>query len=120
MDERRKYVRIPEKFGISYNVVPAKTLGQQTTSDISRGGIKFLVNKFIPKDSRLKVKIALDETNITIEALVELVWIRELPYSGSYEIGVRFIDIPQKDTDHLLGCIKSFVNKKSGTGRYSI
>ncbi len=120
MEERRKYIRIPEKFGISYNVVPVKTSGQQTTSDISQGGIKFLVNQFIPKDSRLKVKIAFNETNVTIEALVKVIWSKELPYSGSYEIGVRFIEIPQKDADHLLGCIKSFVNKKSGTGRYSI
>ncbi len=119
MDERRKYIRIPEKAAISYNVVPTTILGQYTTSDISQGGIKFLVHHFVPKDSHLKVKITFAAASVTIEALVKLVWIRELPYSGSYEIGVRFIDIPQKAEDHLLGYIRYFVSKKSGMGRYS-
>jgi len=120
MNERRKYVRIPEKLGVSYNVVPTKILGRYTTSDIGQGGVRFLVHHFVPKDSHLKVKIAFADTSVTIEALVKVVWIRELPYSGSYEIGVRFIDISQKAADHLLGCIKSFVNKRSSMGRYSI
>ncbi|MDO8535584.1 MAG: PilZ domain-containing protein [Candidatus Omnitrophota bacterium] len=119
MDERRKYIRIPEKSAISYNVVPTAILGQYATTDISQGGIRFLVHHFVPKDSHLKVKITFADTSVMIEALVKLVWIKELPYSGSYEVGVRFIDIPPKAADHLLKYIKSFVNKRSGMGRYS-
>ncbi len=120
MDERRKYVRIPEKSAISYNVIPTAMMGQFTTEDISRGGIRFMVHHFIPKDSHLKIKMTFGEVSLTIEALVKLVWIKELPYSGSYEIGVQFIDIPQKAADHLLAYIKSFVTRKSGMGRYSV
>ena len=117
MDERRKYIRIPEKSEIHYNVIPTNKSGQYTTSDISQGGIRFLVHHFVPKDSHLKVKITFAATSVTIEALVKLVWIKELPYRGSYEIGVRFIDIPQRAVDHLLSYIKSFVNSKSGMNR---
>jgi c-di-GMP-binding flagellar brake protein YcgR len=116
MDERRKYVRMPEKTEISYNIVPTKVMGQYTTSDISQGGIRFLVHHFVPKDSHLKVNITFPTTNVMIEALVRLVWIREVPYSNSYEIGVQFIDIPQKAADHLLGYIKYLVSKRSGMG----
>ena len=119
MYERRKYIRIPEKTEISYSVVSTAISGQYTTSDISQKGIRFLVHHFIPKDSQLKVKITFAQTKVPIEALVELMWIRELPYSGSYEVGARFIDISQKDMDHLLDRIKSFVNKKSGMRRSS-
>jgi c-di-GMP-binding flagellar brake protein YcgR len=112
MDERRKYVRIPEKAEISYSVVSAAISGQCTTSDVSQGGIRFTTDHFIPKDSRLKVKITFSDASVTIEALVKMVWIKELPAGGLYEIGAQFIDISQKASDHLLGYIQSLVNKR--------
>lgn len=116
MNERRKFIRIPEKFEISYNVVPSTMLEQYITSDISQGGIRFLVHQFVPKNSHLKVKIIFGTANTTIEALVQVMWIGELPHNDSYEIGVRFIDIPPSAAEYLLGYIKSFVTNKSGLG----
>ncbi len=60
------------------------------------------------------------KTIITFEALVNMVWIREVPYSGTYEIGVKFLDVSSEAADHLMKYIKSFINMKSGMGRYSM
>jgi c-di-GMP-binding flagellar brake protein YcgR len=120
MDERRKYVRIPEKTKTSYSILATNILGQDLTSDISQGGLRLIVHHFIPKNSRLKVKMNFGDSSTSIEAMVQLVWIRDLPYSGSYEIGVKFVDIPPKSAEYLLSYIKSFLSKKSSMGRYSI
>ena len=109
MEERRKYIRVPEKAQISYSVLSTNKSGQYATSDISQGGIRFFVHHFIPKGSRLKVSITFSRTSITFEALVKMVWIREVPYSGAYEIGVKFLDVSPEAADYLMKYIKSFI-----------
>ena len=107
MEELRKYVRIPEDSQILYKVIPSEKSGEYLTKDISQGGIRFLVHSFIPKDSNLRVRLTLHNADVAIEALVRLVWIKEVPHSERYEVGVRFIDIPPKATEYLINYIRS-------------
>ena len=113
MEERRKYTRIPEETQISYKVIPAgiKT-SEFTTKDISQGGIRFLVHQFIPQGRRLKIRLNLYKTSVAIEALVRLVWIRKMPHSEPYEIGVEFVDLPPKGAERIVNFIKEFLNIK--------
>lgn len=115
MEERRKYIRIPDGSQISYKIVPAEKETEYLTKDISQGGIRFFVHHFIPKDSRLKIRFAPVNSRVSIEAMARLIWIREVPYSGDYEIGVQFTDISPKAAEHLIGCIKLFMGKKNLT-----
>ena len=109
MEERRKYIRIPEHSQIIYKVIPEEKAREHQIRDISQGGIKFLVNKFIPKGSHLRIKITFPKTFFTIEALVELMWVREVPSIEQYEVGVQFIDIPPKAIEHLVKYIQVFL-----------
>ena len=59
MKERRKYVRIHESSQITYELLPGESMKEYATKDISQGGIKFLTREFIPKGSRLKIKLNL-------------------------------------------------------------
>lgn len=113
MEECRKYVRLSEKAQISYSVVPVRGSKQYMTSDVSQGGIRFFVHDFIPKGSHLKIRMDFSRANVTIEAMVRLVWIRKAPNSDRHEIGVNFIDISSKAADRLTNYIKSFINTKS-------
>jgi c-di-GMP-binding flagellar brake protein YcgR len=113
MEERRRYVRIPENLEISYKVIPAgEKPSSYTTRDVSEGGIRFLVHDFIPKDSRLKIRLALCKDSVVIEALVHLVWINKSMHGDSYEIGVEFLDISQKAAELLANCIKEFLKTR--------
>ena len=113
MEERRRYIRIPENLEISYKVIPAEERpGAYTTRDIGQGGIRFLVHDFIPKDSRLKIRLVLCKASVVIEAIVQLVWINKSVYADSYEIGVKFADISQKAAELLANCIKEFLKTK--------
>jgi len=40
MQERRKYTRVPESLQVAYEVIPAETIKEYLTKDISQGGDK--------------------------------------------------------------------------------
>ena len=109
MIDRRKYIRIPEQTQISYTIIPSEKTEEYITKDISQGGIRFMVHEFIPKDSQLRVKFSLSGSSFVFEAVVQIIWTQELPYEESYEIGVKFIDIPAEALDCLISYIKAFL-----------
>ena len=108
MEERRRYIRIPEKLQIFYEVIPSERRGEYITRDISQAGISFLVHDFIPKDSCLRVKLTFN-TSFSFEALSRLVWIRERSYNEEYEVGVEFLNMPQEAKMYLIDCIKTHI-----------
>ena len=112
MHERRKYTRVPESLQISYVVLPAEAVKEYLTKDISQGGIRFLTHEFIPKDSRLKIRITFPRTLFSFEALVKCMWVVEMPYGEEFEIGVEFIDLPLEIIEYLISYIKVSLNIK--------
>ena len=74
------------------------------------------VQKLISRTNRFnlteKIRLTLYKTSVTLEAMAKLVWIREIPYSINYEVGVQFVDIPSKAAEYLVNYIKVFVNTK--------
>lgn len=107
-EERRKFIRVPEKLKILYEVISCKKIGKYLTKDISQGGVRFLVHDFIPQGSCLKINLAL-EACLSCEALVKISWIREKPLSEEYEIGVEFVSMPDEDQWHFIKYIKDCI-----------
>ena len=112
MQERRKYTRVPEGLQIAYEIMPTEAIKEYLTRDISQGGIRFLTHEFIPKDIRLKIRITFPRTLFSFEALVKCMWVRELSYSGDFEVGVEFIDLPSEIMEYLVNYIKASLNIK--------
>ena len=107
MEERRRYLRIPAHMQILYEVLHTAAMKEQSTKDISQGGIRFMVHEFIPKNSQMKVRLTLSRTSFTFEAIVQAIWISEMPYGQAYEVGVKFIDIPVPAANYLINYIKA-------------
>lgn len=115
MRERRKFIRIPEDSPITYEIMDNPKIGDFFTDNISQGGIRFFVHHFIPVKSLLRIKFFLKKITFYFEAVVKVAWVRKVAHSDRYEIGVEFIDIPQKAAEHLIdyiGSILSYRNKK--------
>ena len=107
MLERRRYVRIPENSQITYRVLPdIKTKGF-LTKDISQGGIRFLIHEFMPVNSNLQIRLALQKISFSFEAFVKVIWIKKEARGERYEIGVEFMNIPKQASDHLIDYIKT-------------
>jgi c-di-GMP-binding flagellar brake protein YcgR len=113
MQERRRYTRVPESLQIAYEIIPAEEIKEYLTKDISQGGIRFLTYEFIPKDSRLRIRIGFPKLLFSFEALVQCMWIREIPYSEEFEVGVEFIDLPPEILDYLINYIKDSLDVKN-------
>ncbi|MDP3143512.1 MAG: PilZ domain-containing protein [Candidatus Omnitrophota bacterium] len=106
MQERRKFVRIWESSQISYQIMPNMKAGDYLTRDLSQGGLRFFVHEFIPLNTLLKIRINLEKKYFAIEAVVKIVWIKEIPMSERFEIGVEFVNIPAETSSLLIDYIK--------------
>jgi c-di-GMP-binding flagellar brake protein YcgR len=106
MQERRRYTRVPESLQIAYEILPAESIRQYLTKDISQGGIRFFTHEFIPKDTRLRIRISFPRTLFSFEALVKCMWVKEMPYGEEFEVGVEFIDLPPEIVEYLISYIK--------------
>ena len=80
MEERRKYVRIPEDARIAYRCVPKEEMREHNAKDISQGGIRYLVRELIPKGSYLNIRIALPGSLGCLELMGRLIWIKNAPH----------------------------------------
>ena len=109
MQERRRFVRIPENSQISYEIIPRPKVGDFFTKDIGQGGIRFFVHEFIPKNSLLKIRLTLKKISFSFETVVKLVWIREDARADRYEVGVEFTNIPNKAAENLMTYIKNIL-----------
>ena len=112
MQERRRFVRVPEESPISYEVLNDARTGQAFTKDISQGGIRFFVKEFIPKDSLLKIYLPLQKILFNFETVIKIVWITEAIHSERYEVGAEFVNISEEDTERLVEYIEKYIHKK--------
>lgn len=112
MEERRKYIRVPDSSQISYKCISKEHVDEQLTKDVSQGGIRFVVHDFVPKDSYLKIRLTLSKTSASFEAMVRVVWTKRIPYRDGYELGVEFVDISPQAVQHLVNYIKVFLEKQ--------
>jgi len=105
MNERRKYIRIPEKAEISYRLLKDKKIKAFLTQDISRGGIRFLVHDFVPKGSLIEIRLSLSKIYFSFETLVKVAWVSKQPFNERYEVGVEFVSIPQDIVSRLVAYV---------------
>ncbi|MFH1190812.1 MAG: PilZ domain-containing protein [Candidatus Omnitrophota bacterium] len=108
--ERRKYLRVPESLRVVYEILPGVEVKEYLTKDISQRGLRFLTHEFISKGSCLKIQISFPKTLFSFEALVRCVWVREMPFSDDFEVGVEFIDLPLDILKHLISYIQDFLD----------
>ena len=91
-DDRRAAKRIPCDLPVRYNQKGAKEYINTVGKDISDTGIGFISNEFIPKHSNLLFEIRPPWQPEPIQALAEVVWVSNQPYSERFNVGARFLD----------------------------
>ncbi len=68
--------------------------------NISRSGVCIRTSEFVPIQSHLYVYISFPNQP-TIEARVAPAWVAELPHSGKYEVGARFVGMRTEDEEAI-------------------
>lgn len=114
IEERRRFVRVPECLEISYRILHAKDIETFITKDISAVGIKFLAHNVLPKDSLLEIRLNFPKTHFSFETMVKVVWVRKEIYSENrYEVGAEFINLPKEATEYIISYIKFLKGDKA-------
>lgn len=95
--ERRKYPRVFASLPMQFRLVgefdkfPRDTI----TKDLSEGGMRFSVDKFVPVGTRIVVNVLLESFHEPVRSVAKIIWARKLQYSDSYEVGCQFLNLSE-------------------------
>ena len=111
--ERRGYPRVHVRLPIEYRRVDSVTKQSARTGNVSEGGFGIFFPERLEIGEQLKVKLFLSSgpSLVTIDALVEVVWMdmEAVESSGEYRSGVKFIDISEEAVAQLKTFLQEFL-----------
>ncbi len=103
--ERRRYKRWRVSAPVKIELIgPAKGLYWGSLSrDVSAGGLKVIMSEFLPKGSKLKVELFLENVKRLFRARARLVWVEQLPWrDDAFRVGMEFMEIEKRDKAELM------------------
>jgi c-di-GMP-binding flagellar brake protein YcgR len=105
-EERRSHKRFNKDLEIEYNVEKRPHLKICRTVDLSRSGMKLLLDEKLPKGAILCLKVHIPEKRQTIESEAEVIWTDDADKkdpSGKrfFFSGLKFISIKEPAGIHL-------------------
>jgi len=83
------------------------------TVDISRDGIGFLSDRAVPLNERVAIELVLKPDTEPVLVIGEVKWVRKIPRSSNYRIGLNFADViegSRNDIDQTLSL--RFLNRE--------
>jgi len=106
--EKRKFIRFTHKQPVEFQFHDAGCLTGSLTGDLSAGGLRILLNDFIPLNTELMLHIWLDDGRV-VESVGRVAWVRKNRFNDNYQAGLEFsanqsIQYVQKTiSGHFLG-----------------
>lgn len=105
-EERRLHKRFEKDLDVEYNVMKRPRLRNGRTVDLSKGGMKLLLDEKLPMGAILALKIHIPERRQTIEVETEVVWTndadkRDAAGKRFFFSGLKFIAIKEPAGVHL-------------------
>ncbi len=88
--ENRKYPRVPFKKSVKCAIGKDDVQSGEIAQDLSEGGIRIRSNVFISLGQEVSLSIQLGEEEDTVEVNGRVVWVRFIPYSEVYQVGIEF------------------------------
>ena len=71
------------------------------TIDISKGGVGFYSQRFVPVDTNMIMEIALSPKKDPLLAVGKVRWIQKVGYMDKYRVGMEFADMSKQAKDRL-------------------
>ena len=105
-EERRSHKRFNRDLEVEYSVEKGPHLKNGMTVNLSKGGMKLLLDEKLPKGAMLGLKVYIPEKRRTIEAEAEVVWTNDADKkdpSGKrfFFSGLKFIAVKEPAGIHL-------------------
>lgn len=111
---RRKAPRVNFKRAINYSSLGDNKEFNGVTKDISEGGLRLISFEYVPENKNLSIEVQLDDDIVKTAGIV--VWVKELPYSGRYEIGLEFKPTKKDENydsiEETRSIVSDYINKR--------
>ncbi len=89
--EKRQHPRFSFREPVAYNKKEGSPESGSLANDISGGGVRIRVQEFIPLNTVLDLKVHFTAPARTMAVKGFVVWVREVPHSEVYDVGIRFL-----------------------------
>jgi c-di-GMP-binding flagellar brake protein YcgR len=93
--DKRRFPRLPFKEAVKFQIGEYTCPDGSLSKDISRGGISLTVNEFIPVKGQVVVYLQRNGESRLVELKGVVAWIKIIPESERYQIGVEFCDLDE-------------------------
>ena len=100
MQEKRSSKRVSFREPVSLQVLNDRQEAGCLGHDISAGGLRCIVNDFIPLGQELDLTLHIKEQMVSLHGRV--VWVIKSPHSESYQIGVRFLNMERTSPERQI------------------
>ncbi len=105
-EDRRSHERFRKDLEVEYGVQKRPRLKNCRTVDLSKGGMKLLLDEKLPKGAILGLKISIPEKRCTVDVEAEVVWTKDADKkdpSGKrfFFSGLKYIAIKEPAGIHL-------------------
>ena len=87
--ERRIFRRIRFKEPVQFQFKDQIEAGGSVSSDLSEGGIRLMLFKFIPLNTELTLQVHLTSQKV-LECHGRVVWIEKIQHAEAYQAGLEF------------------------------
>ncbi len=114
LTERRKVPRIPLDADMKFKVLKGKDITDDNEfengkiKNISEYGIGIIINKFLEEEDIIRIIFTIGAKEFNIFS--EVIWCKEIAFSGIYEAGLEFSYIKDEDYDFLCSAVKMLRN----------
>ena len=89
--DKRSYPRFPFNDPVVYKTGDFSSTGSLAV-DLSQGGVRIRVQKFIALRTVVSMNIHLNDPVRMLPVKGQVVWVREVPHSEIYDVGIRFLE----------------------------
>jgi c-di-GMP-binding flagellar brake protein YcgR len=106
--EKRKYRRLDCSMPAHYRKI-GKIESEDNnalTRNVSEGGVRIVVDEYIPANTRLALVLSFPFKNKKIRTFSKVVWSKRHSIITRYDLGIQFIDITSNARKNLADFIK--------------
>jgi len=97
--ERRCAERVDVSFPVECSVLNDKNYFYTVSKDLSTSGLKIIAEKFLAKNSELKINLNLIKKVIQLKGRV--VWCNKIRVAERYSAGIQFVEVSKGCKDNL-------------------
>jgi len=102
---RTERIKINQPIPVHYELRPHGKYGDTVIQDISEGGIKIILDEFVPRLCRMAIQLNLFPERTT-SAFCKISWLQNIPKSYRYQAGLEFIDISLEGRSEIAEYVK--------------